>query len=239
MQNKEIEKQFFGKFKNSGYDVFKEYAYKKLSRLFYSLTNSKQGEKIIEFGCGTGAFTKYLTSYHLDITGIDISKDCVDYARRNIKDVNFIVGDVEETGFKNQSFDIIVASGVLHHFPDFSKVVTEALRILKVGGRFFAYEPNIKNPAMWLYRNKKSPFYSNKGITAQESPLNEKGIKDVFSKCGFHCVEVFAISGITYKHVDGKIASKLLRIYNIWEKFFEKIYLSKYYGSFLIISGKK
>ena len=37
MQNKEIEKQFFGKFKNSGYDVFEEYAYNKLSSLFYSL----------------------------------------------------------------------------------------------------------------------------------------------------------------------------------------------------------
>lgn len=207
----------------------------------YSWTSqSQERESVIEFGCGTGAFTKYLADYNLEIIGVDISEECISYAKKNeIKNTKFIVGDIEHLDFEDNSFDIVVASGVLHHFPDFLEVLKEAYRVLKPGGRFFAYEPNRKNPIMWLYRDKHSPFYSDKGVTSQERPLAKQEIENNLNKAGFCYTNVFAISGITHTYVKGKFASKFLEIYNYWEKIFDKIWLSKYFGSFLIVFAKK
>lgn len=244
MQNKNAEITFFNKFGNSGYDVFEEETYTKLINVFWNLIHPKENEKIVDFGCGTGAFISRLQKWsekknvYLEFTGVDISPKCISYAQTLFKNINFVLGDIEDTKFPDNSFDIVIFFCVLHHFNDFSKCVKEAFRIQKQGGRVFIFEPNKKNPIMWLYRDKKSPLYSNKGITVNERLLTVDEIRDIFTKVGYK-IKLFAISGITYKYVEGKLALNLLPIYNLFEKIFDKVYLSHKYGSFIIGHGEK
>jgi len=105
----------------------------KIAGFLLDLTDIKKGDKILEFGCGTGAFTDYIKDLEtdLDVTGLDISGECIKSAQEKIKGVNFIKGDIERTEFEDNSFDIVIASGVLHHFPDLYPAIKESLRILK------------------------------------------------------------------------------------------------------------
>ena len=131
MQHKKDEIEFFSKFGKNGYDVFNEKDYEKILIFFEKLIQPQKGEKVIEFGCGTGTFTKYLRKYELEITEIDISDKCIEYAKRNYTNINFLVGDIENTEFPDGTFDIVFLGAVLHHFNNFFKCAKEVYRVLK------------------------------------------------------------------------------------------------------------
>ena len=92
---------------------------------------------------------------------------------------------------------------------------------------------------MFLYRAKKSPFYSSKGVTQNEQPISSKQIKDTFSGLNFEKVEVYPISGVTYKHVESNLALYFIPIYNLIERFFDFPIVRERFGSFLITIATK
>ena len=239
-QNKKAEKEFFDHYsKQKRYEVLEEKGYQKLLSEFENLVCPKKGERVIDLGCGTGAFTQRLKKLDLAMMGMDISTESIIKAKKNILDVNFLVGDIEKTGLKDNSFDIIIYSGVLHHFPDFSEVLNEGFRILKSGGRMFSYDTNLDNPIMALYRHPKSPFYSRKGLTSNERLFTRRKIEIKVKKAGFEKIKVRAVSGIPYKSVELKAVNKFLFLYNLWETLFEHLSVSKKFGSFLLCCSEK
>ena len=213
-QNKESEITTFRKFKNIGYEVFTENGYERLLKEFESLVIPKKNEKLVDLGCGTGSFSRRIQRYGLKIIGIDISKESILFAKSISKNIDFVVGDIEKIGFKDNSFDIVVFSGVLHHFSDFSKAIKEGYRVLKPNGRMFAYDPNKLNPIMWLYRDTNSPFYSSKGRTENERLLTKEELESVLTSNKFLNVKIKSISGVTFKYVKCSIGKKVLPIYN-------------------------
>src|SRR3989338_11171242 len=103
-------------------------------------------------GCGTGEFSERLEQYELEVTGMDISKKAVELCKEKYKkkkNMRFEVQDIEKTTWKDESANIIFLGGVLHHFPHREKVFKEAFRILKKGGRIFAFDPH-------YYKDRKS-----------------------------------------------------------------------------------
>lgn len=242
MQNIKAETEFFDTFVQEvgDYDVFDEKGWNRLLKIFENSVNPKPGERLIDLGCGTGAFTRRLMKYGLELFGIDISQKSIEYASRLSKgqEIKFIVGNIEQLPFPNESFDLVVLGAVLHHFLDFSKVVQETYRILKDKGRFFSFDPNRRNPAMWLFRDKKSPFYSEKGRTINERLLVSEGVKQAFEKAGF-TVRIKATSGITYQYVKGELAKRLIPFYNFLENYLAPSVFSSRYGSFLTAWGYK
>ncbi|MEN3013177.1 MAG: class I SAM-dependent methyltransferase [Endomicrobiia bacterium] len=240
LQNKNLEKIFFDKFGESGYEVFKTESYIRFLRFLKNLVVPLEGQKCLEIGCGSGAFTRFIKSLKLDITALDISSECIKYAKLHIPEVNFQIGDIENLHFKDNTFDIVISGAVIHHFAnDLYKVFTQIYRVLKVNGKFFAYEPNRRNPIMYLYRDPSSPFYSPVGVTKNERPLDKSELKKALYKVGFSEVKIFATSGVCYKYVESKFALKLLPLYNLWEKFLGITPFAKEYGSFLIIFAIK
>jgi ubiquinone/menaquinone biosynthesis C-methylase UbiE len=237
-QKKDEERAFFDKFEKSDYDVFTEKGYKRIINEFEKSIKPKKNQLTVDFGCGTGAFTKRLLIFGLEIIGIDISKGCIQYAKKNIKNIRFEVGDIERTKFKDNTIDIVIFSGVLHHFDNFLKTVKEAYRILKKGGMIFAYDPNRKNPVMWLYRDEKSPIHSKKGRTDNERLLASDEIKKVLIRAGFREINVYGISKVTFSYVESRFGMLLIPFYNIFEMAFPK-FLSKKYGSFIISIARK
>jgi len=239
MQNKQKEIQFFDNFEANGYDVFNERGYNRLLAEFKKIVNPIPGEIVIDFGCGTGAFTNKLKKFGLDCTGIDISSKCIEYARKKNPGIKFEVQDIEKTNLRSNSADIVIFSGVLHHFSNFFSAVKEAHRVLRKGGRVFGYDPNKRNPIMWLYRDKKSPVHSTQGKTENERLLEAEEIYYVFKKAGFGHVVVRAVSDIGFKYVDSKIARLAIPLYNFTEYIADKTPFAKKYGSFLISKGEK
>lgn len=247
MQDKSKEKEFFDQFSAAkDYDVFTSYGYKTIIREYLELINipSFQELKIIDLGCGTGAFArefKKIVDEHKanDFFGLDISTQSINLAAKLAPGIHFCTGDIEQCCFKNNVFDIVLFSGVLHHFTDFETCLEEGYRILKKGGFALSYDPHIKNPFMWLYRHPSSPFFSKKGKTDNERLLSGREIKRALEKVGFINVIVRGKSGVTFKYVASKAGRVLLPVYNLLEILLGMSPLASRYGSFVIGCGEK
>ena len=238
-QDKTAEKEFFDHFDVAGgYDRFGEHGYRHLISEFRAAVCPAEGETVLDMGCGSGAFTVrlYRAFPKLKLTGVDISSGCIARAAKEYPMIDFQVGDAENSECPAGSVDILCYSGILHHFPNFETLATEAFRLLKPGGRFFSYDPHLYNPAFWLYRSKSSPFYSPIGVTSNERLMTAGEVRRVFSAAGFR-VSVHVISGITFANVESKRARALLGIYNLLDRILGATPLARVIGAWVIGSG--
>ena len=86
--------------------------------------------------------------------------------------------------------------------------------MLRRDGRFLAFDPNRRNPFMWLYRDRASPFYSPIGVTENERPVLAREVAGVFERAGF-AVSSHYLSGLAYRYVASPRMQLLLPLYNI------------------------
>jgi len=242
-QDKEKEIEFFDQFieEKKEYVGLSSKSYDKLfNELSKFLAAKDQQIHIIDLGCGTGTFTKKLSLLNGEIYGCDISSKSIAQAIKLNPKVKFSVQDIESLSFENDKFDVVVLSGVLHHFNNLERILTEAKRILKHNGLLFAFDPNLQNPFFWLYRRKKSWFYSKEGVTKNEEPLTKKKIKLALDFCKFQDCKIYGISNMSYKYIANKKLSFLLPIYNLIDYLLNIIpYFRNVHGSFLITKAKK
>lgn len=242
MQNKKAEKEFFDSFVHKGeYDVFDEKGYNRIVHEIKRLLPKANGKRtrLLDIGCGTGAFTKRLTDEINDVYGLDISSKSVALAQKGELNCAFVTGDAENLQFIKGSFDAIIFSGVLHHLPSMEEALIECYHTLVPGGCFIGFDPNGLNPAMWLYRSSKSPLATRKGWTENERLLYRDTIFNALERAAFKNVEVKGISGVSYKYIGTRHAMKVLKFYNFFDRCLESIGLGHKYGSFLISYGMK
>lgn len=99
-------------------------------------THIRSGEKVLDIGCGPGNSSKILSDTGAEVTGIDFSQKMIDVALAKYPNISFHQADAENLPEANNSFDVIIANYVVHHFADPKKVFSEIARVLKPGGRF-------------------------------------------------------------------------------------------------------
>ncbi len=94
--------------------------------------------KVLDIGCGRGSMCQAIKLYRpdLEVIGCDISKRSLNFARKNIKNVKFVYGNVEKLPFPDESFDAVTMFDVLEHVSDPKKALSEIRRVLKKGGVF-------------------------------------------------------------------------------------------------------
>ena len=78
------------------------------------------GATVLEAGCGTGQLSIFLSRYDRKVYGIDISKGSLVEAKKfitknSIKNVTFYRMNIFNHCFIENTFDIIISNGVLHH----------------------------------------------------------------------------------------------------------------------------
>jgi ubiquinone/menaquinone biosynthesis C-methylase UbiE len=245
VQDKLKETVFFDKFSSiEEYDVFTPYGYESIIKAYKKLAGAPRGSniRVIDLGCGTGAFTrKFKKKYAGSATfyGLDISVKSVALAAELSPGIHYCAGDIEQCCLKDDSFDMVLFSGVLHHFADYEPCLREGYRILKTGGCMLSYDPNVKNPFMWLYRHPSSPFFSKKGKTDNERLLSTEEIGFLLKKTGFGNVAAHCIGGVTFRYVASTLGRFFLPIYNLFERLFGIVPPAVKYGSFVIAYGEK
>tara|TARA_B110000438_G_scaffold192908_1_gene184504 strand:+ start:532 stop:1443 length:912 start_codon:yes stop_codon:yes gene_type:complete len=94
----------------------------------------------LEIGCGTGQLTNYVGLEPNRIAiGLDLSKASLDLAgafklKTSIVNTKFLRADIFDHPFEKDSFDVVVANGVLHHTIDTWQALRQIEEILKPGG---------------------------------------------------------------------------------------------------------
>jgi len=95
--------------------------------------------RILEIGCGTGQMSLYLARADRVVIGADLTRASLRLgaaaARRfGLTQVLFIETDLHRPGIREGSFDVVYASGVLHHTPDPRAAFARVARLVRPGG---------------------------------------------------------------------------------------------------------
>ena len=92
--------------------------------------------KVLDVGASTGIIDNVLAKNFDSVTGIDIDKVALDYAKTKYKRTNlkFQLGDAMKLKFKDNSFDIVICAHVYEHVPNSQKMFLEIYRVLKPKG---------------------------------------------------------------------------------------------------------
>jgi cyclopropane fatty-acyl-phospholipid synthase-like methyltransferase len=99
---------------------------------------------VLDFGSGIGHLANDFPA--ADYLGIEPLEKCVAFAKKRYgrENADFIVGDhYSLANLSNESFDLIIAIGVLHHMDDQSvkDFIKHSYRILVKGGRIVTFDP--------------------------------------------------------------------------------------------------
>lgn len=100
-----------------------------------------KGKTVLDVGCGTGRWTKYIAPKAGWVDAIDPS-DAVKSAAillKGNKNVRISKVDVSGLPFDDNSFDFVFSLGVLHHIPDTNAAMQSCVSKLKEKGFFLVY----------------------------------------------------------------------------------------------------
>jgi len=115
----------------------------KLRQMTVDLARIKEGDRVLEIGCGTGTLTlaaKRSAGASGEATGIDIAPEMVAAAKRKADRrhaaVSFQLGSIDNIPFPDSRFDAVMCSFMIFHMPDEvrRKGFAEIRRVLKPGG---------------------------------------------------------------------------------------------------------
>ena len=154
----------------------------RINELFQSLFTEKINT-LLDIGCGTGFYFSALSKYTDKLYGIDVStlflKDAKKIIERNkIKNVYVCMSLSEALPFSDQSLDCVFLFAVLHHLQNVDKTIEETHRVLKKNGKCIVIEPNILNPAMFIFLCFKK---HERGILSLPKFTLENKFKKLFS----------------------------------------------------------
>jgi arsenite methyltransferase len=109
-----------------------------------ALIDLKEGETVLDLGSG-GGIDVLLSAKRVGPTGkaygLDMTDDMLALARENqrnagVSNVEFLKGEIENIPLPDNSVDVVISNCVINLSPDKSRVLREAFRVLRPGGRF-------------------------------------------------------------------------------------------------------
>ncbi len=101
----------------------------------FTLLAPKQGESILDIGCGDGALTAKIAASGAQVLGLDYNQNMVNAACD--RGLSAQVANAEKLTF-NQDYDAVFSNAALHWMQDYQAVIDGVHKALKPGGRFVA-----------------------------------------------------------------------------------------------------
>jgi len=92
---------------------------------------------VVEFGCGTGYFTKVIAQNAECVIATDLSDEMLEVARTQLKafqNITIQKADCENVSFPSGKFDTVFMANVIHFIENTFEALQESYRILKDGG---------------------------------------------------------------------------------------------------------
>jgi SAM-dependent methyltransferase len=93
------------------------------------------GTQALDLCCGPGVVTAGLQSVGAETTGLDFSPAMLQLARQTVPEAEFVEGDAMSIPYEEARFDAVTIGFGILHVPDPIRVLAEARRVLRLGGR--------------------------------------------------------------------------------------------------------
>lgn len=105
----------------------------------FQLFDPVDGQKFLDVGCGTGNYTIALAEKGMNVTGLDVSLQMIETARKKMSSVEWVHGDAKHLPFSDRSFDGVLCFLAIHHIKELALFFSEAQRVLKPGGKIVIF----------------------------------------------------------------------------------------------------
>ena len=113
------------------------------------LPKVKNGGRLLDMGCGNGAFLIKARSAGWNVIGVDFDVDATKVARTHGFDIR--LGGIEEINPTTDQFDVITLAHVIEHVHNPIEVLRACYRLLKPGGFLWLETPNISSEGHLLF----------------------------------------------------------------------------------------
>lgn len=136
---------------------------------------------VVDVGCGTGRALAWFDQQRpsLNLVGIDPSEGLQEIARDRLPHVRFEVGSGERLPLENNSVDLVVATGIMHHVDSPKDVIQEMFRVAKKAvlisdhNNFAFRGSKARRLRLWLYASGLLDF-----VTFVHQGFRKQGYSD-------------------------------------------------------------
>jgi ubiquinone/menaquinone biosynthesis C-methylase UbiE len=123
------------------------------------------GKRVLDCGCGSGAYADSYAASGASVVGVEYSRDKLraEHRRAGAR-ARLLVGDLAHLPIASNSFDVAVLNEVLEHVPDESRALAEIWRALRPGATLIVLSPNRLYPfeshgVAWRANGRALPVY--------------------------------------------------------------------------------
>lgn len=215
-----------------------EFAHNHVRSRLYDILTALGGSAtslVLEVGCGSGEDAVHVRRITKRIVGVDISAIAI----KGFADKGFVgvLADVKALPFRDDSFDFVISSGLLHHLVGQGNLTTylnEFARVTRRGGYVIALEPNLFNHSGLLMNifNTIKP-----GITGLVP--HERALSPLRLTRAFDMAKLINVKCISASYVWNRFplpVSKFIAKYEDKVRFRKPFNL---FGWFIIVAGQK
>jgi arsenite methyltransferase len=158
-----------------------------------ALAELAEGETVLDLGSG-GGIDVILSARRVGLTGraigVDMTDEMLSLARRNaaeagIPNVEFRKGEIEALPLENEEVDVVISNCVINLSVDKPKVLAEAFRVLKPGGRFAVSDVVVRGEIPTEIRRSMEMWA---GCVA--GALEEDEYRSLLAQAGFTLIEI-------------------------------------------------
>jgi arsenite methyltransferase len=198
-----------------------------------ALAELKAGEVVLDLGSG-GGIDVLLSAKRVGATGkaygLDMTDEMLALARDNqaksgLTNVEFLRGEIEHIPLPDNSIDVIISNCVINLSADKDRVIAEAFRVLKPGGRFAVSDVVVRGDDIPAAVRRSMELW----VGCVAGALEEATYRAKLSEAGFEAIDVEPTriyraadakqfldeaglsDDITIAQIDGRIMSAFVR----------------------------
>ena len=158
-----------------------------------ALIDLQPGQTVLDLGSG-GGIDVLLSARRVGpagkVYGLDMTDEMLALARENQRNaeadnVEFLKGEIEHIPLPDASVDVIISNCVINLSADKGRVLREAFRVLKPGGRFAVSDVVVRGDVPEAVRRSMELW-----VGCVAGALHENEYRQLLGEAGFHSVEV-------------------------------------------------
>ena len=159
-----------------------------------ALADLKPGEVVLDLGSG-GGIDVLLSARRVGPTGkaygLDMTDEMLSLARENqatsgLTNVEFLKGEIEHIPLPDNAVDVIISNCVINLSADKDRVIAEAFRVLKPGGRFAVSDVVVRGTDVPAEARRSLELW----VGCIAGALEETAYRDTLARAGFEAIDL-------------------------------------------------
>lgn len=120
------------------------------------IPEAKENKKALDIGCGPGIMAEGLLKKNYNVACVDAAPNMINLVKEKFSSnpkIKAEIGDVNKLNFPDNSFDLVIAMGLLEYLENQPQAISEIKRITKTGGQVILTFPNKTSPCRIFNRS--------------------------------------------------------------------------------------